>query len=176
MRALAIDPGSRNLGWSHMVDKKVVMVNTLKLPEVKKDINGWADSRDMFLMLDYFMRMQMDSMMLQDGVGLVMPTYVIIETFFPQNFRGATVVPEVRAVIKLNAYKVNIPIIEVSPSQVKKFITGIGNADKDLVRSHILEMYPNNTLVSGELDDNAIDSIAIGLTGIEKIRKVNGSI
>jgi Holliday junction resolvasome RuvABC endonuclease subunit len=137
------------------------------LPEVKKN-----DSKDMYLMLDYFMKMQMDGIIIPETTRMVIPVYVIIETFFAQNFRGANVIPEVRALIKLSAYKANVNIVEVSPPQVKKYITGKGNADKNMVRNIILKKYAahGNVIVNDSLDHNATDAIAIGLTGLNKIR------
>jgi hypothetical protein len=141
---------------------EVVMANTLKLPEIHK-----GDSRDAYMMLDYFLSLQLSGIEVPGRKGNNKPDVLVIENYFTQNFNGATVVPEIRGIMKLAAYRTMVRIIEVSPSMVKKHITGKGNSDKSVVRDRILEMYPN--VSEFRLDENGTDAIAIGTTGIQRL-------
>lgn len=157
IRILAIDPGSKNLGWAHMLDEHIVMCGTLKL-------NG--NHPDTYTRLYYFMNMQMDGIQASGSIIRMIPQYIILESFFTGNMRGTTVIPELRGVIKLAAYQRNIEVIEIAPQTVKKYVTGKGNADKDMVRRNINERYNMSTSSEDEAD-----SIASGLAGLDYIRR-----
>lgn len=157
IRILAIDPGSKNLGWAHMLDEHIVMCGTLKL-------NG--NHPDTYTRLYYFMNMQMDGIQASGSIIRMIPQYIILESFFTGNMRGTTVIPELRGVIKLAAYQRNIEVVDIAPQTVKKYVTGKGNADKDMVRRNINERYNMSTSSEDEAD-----SIASGLAGLDYIRR-----
>jgi Holliday junction resolvasome RuvABC endonuclease subunit len=159
IRILAVDPGSKNLGWSHMLNDHIVMCGTLKL-------NG--NHPDTYTRLYYFINMQLDGIQASGSIIRMVPQYIILESFFTGNMRGTTVIPELRGVIKLAAYQRNIEVIDVAPQTVKKCVTGKGNADKNMVRRAINEKYGMSTSSEDEAD-----SVAIGLTGLNILRSRN---
>jgi Holliday junction resolvasome RuvABC endonuclease subunit len=161
MNILAIDPGSRQLGWVHMLqeDKRIVIVDTLELPDRKED---------KYPILYYFIRMQLEGIIV-GGYKKITPDIVVLESFFTQSFKGTTIIPEVRGIIQLAVFQQKGPaLIEVAPGTVKKVVAGKGNATKDEVRRAVTNIYNDAPILSG-LSNDAIDAIAIGLTGIRKM-------
>ena len=65
-----------------------------------------------------------------------------------------------------------IPIIEYSPSEVKKEFTGKGNATKEEMIAKAIELFPKEGILNGDIkcrrEYDRSDSIAIGYTYIKK--------
>ena len=161
MKVISIDPGSKSLGWCHIVDNKVEMVDTLKLP---------GNTPDTYTLLHYFIRMQLEGIIV--SYKRIIPEYLILESFYTQSFKGTTIIPELRGIIKLAVYQMrNVKLIEVAPGTVKKFITGSGLAKKEDIAGAILEKYSDNPAITPKLSSDAFDAIAIGYTGINKIEQ-----
>lgn len=161
MNILAIDPGSKSLGWAHMLqeDNRIVIVDTLVLPD---------RIEDKYPLLYYFIRMQLEGIVV-GGYKRIKPDVVVLESFFTQSFKGTTVIPEVRGIIKLAVYQQkNVRLIEVAPGTVKKVVTGSGNSKKEDVREAVNKIYENSPILRN-LSNDAIDAIAIGITGIKKL-------
>lgn len=87
--------------------------------------------------------------------------------FFSVNKKTALKVAEARGVILAAANKVNLPVIECSPQDVKLAVTGYGNADKKAVA----EMVPRLVRLpfKKRLDDE-FDAIAVSITALAKGR------
>ena len=89
------------------------------------------------------------------------PDVMAIEKlFFKQNITTGISVAEARGVCLLVAKQCNIPIYEYSPNQIKKAITGYGQAHKpqmqEMVRLHLgLEAVPK--------PDDAADALAAAI-------------
>ena len=161
MNALAIDPGSKSLGWAHMIQEnnRIIIVDTLELPDRMED---------KYPLLYYFIRMQLEGIVV-GGYKRIKPDVVVLESFFTQSFKGTTIIPEVRGIIKLAVYQQKtVQLIEVAPGTVKKVVTGSGNAKKEDVREAINKIYNNSPMLKG-ISNDAIDAIAIGITGIRKM-------
>jgi len=158
IRMLAVDPGSKNFGWVHMTSNRIVLG-----PSV---LTLTGDNARSYTTLFHFIRQQLEGQILNNGVH-IKPNYIAIEQYFPRRQRGATIIPEVRGIIKLAAYQLDVNIVDVPPSRVKKFVTGNGKATKDEVRAVVCSMYSINLESS-----DAADAIAIGLTAYDRI--VNG--
>jgi len=145
---LAIDPGSRNLGWVYMEDRQIVQgPGTVKLW-------GGGDKRT-YLNIHAF---------IQGHIRAVAPDLVALESYFPRRQKGAVVIPELRGIIKLVSYQMGLDVLEVSPPTVKKTITGNGRADKDLVRKTVNEEYGLSLSSTDEAD-----AIAIAVTAFRKM-------
>jgi len=61
--------------------------------------------------------------------------------FTTANQANAEFVYGVRALIWLLALEHNIPVYERTPNEIKKFITGNGNADKVLVEQFVMKIF-----------------------------------
>lgn len=150
---LAIDPGSKNLGWVYMEDRQIVQgPGTIKLW-------GGGDKRT-YLNIHAF---------IQGHIRAVQPQLVALESYFPHRQRGAVVIPELRGIIKLVSYQMGLDVLEVPPSTVKKTITGNGRADKDLVRKIVNEEYGLSLSSADEAD-----AIAIAITAFRRIENDTG--
>jgi len=89
------------------------------------------------------------------------PTTIALETlFFSVNKKTVMGVAEARGVIVVLAGLHNIPLIELSPQEVKLAMTGSGNADKKSVQKMVAMTLKID--ISKKLDDE-VDAIALGM-------------
>lgn len=155
VRYLSIDPGSKNLGWAQMIDDRILLTGCLKL---------WGDDPRTRRTIYRFAMQQME-FGVRSGIGLINPPhYLVLERYFPHRKYGATIVPELRGILKLAADQLSVKIVDVAPQTVKKHITGNGRASKDDVRNAVNRMYGLSLKSADESD-----AIAIGLAGLVKI-------
>jgi len=83
------------------------------------------------------------------------------ELFFCKNVKTALLVGQARGVILLTAMQAKIPLIELTPLQVKQGVTGYGRADKKQIQKMVqiilnLKEIPH--------PDDAADALAIAIT------------
>lgn len=96
------------------------------------------------------------------------PTHIALETlFFSVNKKTAIKVAEARGVIVLIAGIHNLPLIELSPQEVKLAMAGVGNADKKQVQKMVELTLKID--ISNKIDDE-IDAIALGFAAAETLR------
>ena len=89
------------------------------------------------------------------------PDAIALETlFFSVNKKTVMGVAEARGVIVVLAGLHNIPLIELSPQEVKLAMTGSGNADKRSVQKMVALTLKID--ISKKLDDE-VDAIALGM-------------
>ncbi len=92
------------------------------------------------------------------------PEVMAIEKlFFEKNAKTALAVGEGRGVILAAAAEAGVPVVELTPLQVKQSVTGSGRADKRQIQEMVklilrLDCVPR--------PDDAADALAIALTGI----------
>ncbi len=79
-------------------------------------------------------------------------------------------VAEARGVALLLAGKHMLPVVELSPQEVKLSMTGIGNATKEQVQKMVALTLKIDT--AKKIDDE-IDAIALGVAAIQKLRVDN---
>ena len=96
------------------------------------------------------------------------PTHIAIETlFFSVNKTTALKVAEARGAIMTLAGLHTIPIIELSPQEVKLAMTGNGSATKEQVQKMVRISLKLDT---GKLLDDEIDAIAVGFAATGALR------
>ena len=96
------------------------------------------------------------------------PEHIALETlFFSVNKKTAVKVAEARGVIVLVAGLSNLPLIELSPQEVKLAMTGVGNASKAQVAKMVVLTLKID--IKNKLDDE-IDAIALGFAASESVR------
>jgi crossover junction endodeoxyribonuclease RuvC len=96
------------------------------------------------------------------------PTHIALETlFFSVNKKTAIKVAESRGVIVLIAGQHDLPLIELSPQEVKLAMAGVGNADKKQVQKMVALTLKID--ISQKIDDE-IDAIALGFAASETLR------
>lgn len=91
--------------------------------------------------------------------------FAIEKIYFGRNITSVLTVSELKGVLLLGAEKNGIPIVEVTPLEVKSMVCGYGKADKLAVRKIIL--YTMNIPKSIKSKD-AIDALAIAIAGYYK--------
>jgi len=148
MKILGIDPGSTRTGYGliekHGHDLKLIKSGLLKI--ISRDKN---------------VRLLELSKSFADLLKKQRPDFIAIEKiFFMKNMKTAVEVAQSRGVLLLVATSLNIPIIELSPSEVKLNIAGHGGVNKKLVADmvfKILKIKKTNIL------DDITDAIAIAI-------------
>ncbi len=96
------------------------------------------------------------------------PDIIALETlFFSVNKKTALAVAEARGVIVVLAGLHGMPLIELSPQEVKVAMTGTGNADKIGVQKMVAMTLKID--ISKKLDDE-IDAIALGMAAAGTLR------
>ncbi len=96
------------------------------------------------------------------------PSMAVVEqVFFGQNARSALAVGHARGVILLALQRGHVPVIEVTPAQVKQAITGWGGAGKAQIQDMVMRVLD---LESVPRPDDAADALAIAWSGLGPAR------
>ncbi len=107
---------------------------------------------------------------IKELMNIYKPDSVSIEDlFFFKNQKTIIPVAQSRGVILAVVEKLEIPIYEYTPMQVKQVLTGYGRATKKEVESMVQLSLKNQTLP--KLDDT-VDAIAIAITHARMINKI----
>lgn len=145
MRILGIDPGTGICGFGVIEDRATIDFGVITtpprtpLPDRLEDIYN-----------------SLHEIIKQDR-----PEVMAIEKlFFKQNITTGISVAEARGVCMLVAKQCHLPIFEYSPNQIKKAITGYGQAHKpqvqEMVREHL-------GLATVPKPDDAADALAVAI-------------
>jgi len=101
------------------------------------------------------------------------PEYAGIEKiFFAKNTKTAIDVGQARGAILLTLVNHNVPIIELTPLQVKQGITGYGKAEKRQVQEMVKSIL---NLKAIPKPDDAADALAIAITAMHSKRLLKPS-
>ncbi len=94
---------------------------------------------------------------------------VVEEVFVLKQFPKAAIrLGEVRGVIYLAAEEMQVPVVEVKPTEVKSALTGSGRADKKQMERAIRQFLK----IEGSLgSSHAGDALALALTGLSRMSK-----
>lgn len=150
-RVLGIDPGFGRTGIG------VVDLNGTDA------IHVWHSVVDTSKDATFSERLQIVRNDLQEAIRRFQPQIAVVESlFFQTNVKTAMKVGMARGVIVLVLADAHLPIIELTPNQVKQGITGWGSADKKQVHQmvHRLLHLPEKKMI-----DDAADALAIALVG-----------
>lgn len=159
MRIVGIDPGIARIGYALVVTKGNVFhceqMGTWELTALAP--------RERLIELESLLTKFLGSAA-ADRIG-------IERLFFSANRSTAMAVSEARGVILLVAEKSGVPLVELTPNEVKRAVTGNGAATKQAVAKMarwILRLEEN-----GELDD-ATDALAIAIAAAGPLVKKEG--
>lgn len=89
------------------------------------------------------------------------------ELFFQNNAKTAIIVGQARGVILLTCRKNKIPIVELTPLQVKQTIAGFGRADKLQVQK-MVKLLLNLKIIPKP--DDAADALAIAISSVNDVK------
>ena len=94
--------------------------------------------------------------------GLLALEEVFVLKQFP---KAAIQLGEVRGVIYLAAQEMDIPVVELRPTEVKSALTGSGRADKEQMKKAIRQILRIENPLSSS---HAGDALALALTGLSR--------
>lgn len=146
---LGIDPGVRKL-WYALIDKSMKIVDSGILLLEKKSPTREDQYQRMIEIEEYFTKL------IKKNKIQTMCMEKLFFTKFNQN--NAEFVYGIRSILITLCMKNNIQIKEYTPIEVKKFITGNGKAEKNLVQKCIMKIY--NLKDFPEFND-AADALAL---------------
>lgn len=90
------------------------------------------------------------------------PDFVVIEAYAVGKFSGSAICSiEIGSIIRFLLWQNDIPFLEVSPTSLKKFVTGKGNAKKE---NMILEVFKRFGYTSATND--IADAVGLGMYGL----------
>ena len=151
MRILAIDPGYDRLGIAVIEgnpSRPMLIMSDCVLPD-----KGATEER-----------LACVSRAVTAAIKTYAPDALGIETlFFGINKKTALGVAEARGAVLAAAGRASLPVIECSPQQVKRAVTGHGNADKTAIARMIPRLL---VLPEKKYLDDELDAIAIGITAL----------
>lgn len=144
---LGIDPASYDTGWA-VIDNEL-HYNLIHIPH----------SRPIECRL----------LLLYNGLQKVIEDYhpevvVLEDQFLAKNVKTLKTLSWVRGVVMLLATQHGLPLVILTPTEIKQAATGKGNADKDMIRKSVSMIFG----IKEKLNDNVSDAIAIALTYILK--------
>ena len=148
MIILGLDPGSRRIGYGIIEEtgSKTSLVDAGLLPiQSSNDPEALAETEKQYRKL----------------LAKHNPQLVGIEKlFFMKNRTTGIAVSQARGVLLATTVSNDIPLIELTPNQVKQGLTGYGGADKNSIMKmvRIILHEPNLKLI-----DDAMDALAIAL-------------
>ena len=159
MRILGIDPGFDRTGWGLIEDQGG------KLTQIACGcVQTSADQA-------FSERLQI----VRDELSVVMKKYtpeaVAVEhIFFQTNVKTAIKVGMARGVILLAIADARLPLVELTPGQVKQGLTGYGAADKKQVQEMVVRLLK---LTSVPKPDDIADALAIAIVGATLAKRLN---
>lgn len=148
---LGIDPGSTKVGYGVVYHKKKTTLSQA-LSYGYIDLTGKKSSSDRLLHLHQD---------IQELIKKFKPSVLAIENvYFFKNLKTFSPVMESKGVIILTASKLNVPVYEYTPLQVKQTIAGYGRADKNYIQMVVKSALGIEKNIK---PDDASDALAIGL-------------
>ena len=154
MRILGIDPGTQICGYG-VIETRGQDVRTLDFGVARSN----SDSLPARLKVIY------DG--LTEIIGRYNPDVVAVEgVFFQKNVRTAIKIGEGRGVARLAAAARGIEVVEYAPAEVKKAVTGNGNASKPQVQQMVRAILGLRELPSPE---DAADALAIAICHFHRL-------
>jgi len=157
MIILGIDPGTAMIGYGLIKQNE------------KMDLIDYGCIRTS-ASLTTAERLKELSNQLDDLIRRYKPDMVAVEDiFFFKNLKTAIKVSQARGVILLTAAKLNIPVFEYTPLQVKQAITSYGRAEKIQVQKMVKTLL---NLKEIPKPDDASDALAVAICCDNSVNKV----
>jgi len=160
MALLGIDPGSLRTGWGLIVSEAgrlaIVDVGVVRHPA------GTALPARLAHLHAEISRI----------LGSYAPDAIAIETVFHgPNVRALVTLGQARGAILAAAGARGVPLVEISPAEVKKAVTGRGGASKEQVATMVgllLGAPARARLAAAALPADATDALAVAIAGLHR--------
>lgn len=156
MRILGLDPGTGRLGYA-VIDAgggraQCLACGCVETPPLRS----------------VGARLQEIRNSVQRLVDQFRPEQAVLERlYFSKNVRTAMAVAEARGMLLTLLADFRIPVLEVSPQEVKSGVTGRGNAPKPQVQRMVALLFG---LEKPPQSDDAADALAIAYAGTARVR------
>jgi len=152
MRILGIDPGLATIGIGLIEAKSAVDIEVIEWLTIETAPGLSLPERLVEIRHD-----------LQSYIAETKPELAVIEKlYFATNVTTAIDVSQARGVIAMTVAEQQIPILEITPLQLKSGITGDGKADKLQVQTMLLHILK---LTEIPKPDDAADALALAVYG-----------
>ena len=153
MIAIGIDPGFGRLGCAVLKKQGENGLKIVKADCIKTKTGLGHEKRLLFIINE-----------LEKIVKKFKPALLGIErVFFAKNQKTAFQIAEVRGAILYLAAKNQIPIIELTPLEVKTALCGYGKADKKQVQKMVKSILKLPSIIK---QDDINDAVAIAITAL----------
>jgi crossover junction endodeoxyribonuclease RuvC len=109
---------------------------------------------------------------MREAIRIHHPTAVALERVaFSRNVVSALTVARVTGAIMVVAAEAGLPVQEYAPTEVKSAVTGMGNADKEQIRTALVRVHG---LIDVPAQPDAADAVAVAITHLsgERLRAV----
>jgi len=151
MKVLGIDPGFGRTGLG------VVEFNGTDAKHV------WHDCLETSSKDDFSVRLMAVRDAVRDAIVKFQPEAVAVEKlFFQSNVKTAINVGMARGVILLAVADAGLPVVELTPNEIKQAVAGYGSADKKQIQSMVVKLL---RLTQVPKPDDAADALAIAIAG-----------
>jgi len=148
---LGIDPGFGRTGLG------VINVTGSKLSHI------WHSCIDTPADLDFTERLQIVRNDLAEAIRRFNPSVAVVEKlFFQSNVKTAINVGAARGVILLTVADSGLPLIELTPNEVKQSVACHGAADKKQIQAMVMRLLALQEIPK---PDDAADALAIAISG-----------
>jgi crossover junction endodeoxyribonuclease RuvC len=150
MKILGIDPGLATVGFAFLQDEKLLDYGVVSTPSgASLPERLWTLGEDINELLAEFS-----------------PDIAAVEElFFVQNVTNGMAVAHARGVILHAICQKGIPLLEVSPKDVKLSVCGYGNAPKQQIQKAVQNIF---RLPKPPHPDDAADAIAVAYWGLQQ--------
>lgn len=153
MIALGIDPGTRRLGWG------VVRAEGNRVCHVAHGVIAVDET------LTLAKRLVLIDEQLAAVVSRYRPVVGSVETiFFNKDAQAAAKLGHARGIVLLGLARANIDVVEYPPAQVKRIVTGRGQADKRQVAMMIRALLRLDEVPPSD----AADALALAVTHLRR--------
>lgn len=126
MKTLAFDPGTVSTGWSVFIDGEPQRNNKIRAK------SGWKQSKRLGYIIEHTIKLIQEEQ----------PDIIAVEEqHVGKNAKTSLITARAMGVIIAVAGMAGIPVVEFKPSEIKKAVTGKGDAGKNEVASSILDLY-----------------------------------
>jgi len=155
MIVLGIDPGTSRLGWAIVEKKKEERIIAFDcFFSRSKDLASKLKEIDDFL---------------EEVFRKYKPNLLALEkVFYGRNQKTVIQIAKLLGIVILKAKKKNLEIIEISPNEVKKAITGWSLSQKREIKNALFQIFPY--LKEKKKNDDAYDALATALVACRLIR------
>ncbi len=149
MRTMGIDPGANAVGFCVVDEGRVLTVGDLR-PKGSLGQKLLLIHSEIARAIDEFR-----------------PSILVMEAvIYHKNPKTALVMGAVRGVVLLAAAERGIPVSEISPTTVKKAVSGAGRAGKESVVYMVRRLYN----IRDEISEHTADALAVAWCGETMIR------